>query len=89
MEPAISGCGIKAQIEEAKRHQQPVPADIAEERKRHAAQRRAAFLDQQEQEDRQVLEHQVNRLESAGEFSQARLIRQQITNLRADLERRY
>ena len=80
---------IARQIEEAKQDQaQPLP-EVYAERKRNAALRREALLDLQYAEAVEVLQHQITRCEAQGDFAQAKLLRVQLTNLRADLEKRF
>jgi predicted ATPase len=86
---AQHAANIAQQIEEAKQDQaQPLP-EVYAERKRNAALRRRALLDLQYAEAAEVLKHQITRCEAQGDFTQAKLLRVQLTNLRADLERRF
>jgi hypothetical protein len=62
---------------------------VLEERRRNARLRREQMLDLQEAEARDVLLHQLGNLERSGEWSRAKLIRVQITNLRRELEERF
>jgi hypothetical protein len=86
---ALQAASISQQIEQAKRDHAPAPADIVEERKRNAAQRREALLELQFAEQSEVLRHQILRWDQQGEYAQSKRLRVQLTNLRADLEKQF
>jgi hypothetical protein len=80
---------LRQQAEEMARTHAPVPESVLAERRENARKRRTEMLDLQEAEARAVLMHQLGVYERAGEWSQAKLTRIAITNLRRDLEQRF
>ena len=78
--------GLKAQAAQmAAIHAPPDPAVVAERRKNMLA-RRQAIIDARYAETKESLLHNINQLEASGDFRQAKLLRIQFTNLRAQLE---
>jgi hypothetical protein len=69
----------------ARIHAPPAPAVLAERRKNMLA-RRSEIIDARYGEMKESLLFNINRLEACGDFRQAKLLRVQLTNLRAQLE---
>jgi hypothetical protein len=80
---------LRQQVEEARRNQAPEPADVYAERQRNSELRRQAIIDLQYNETADVLRHQILKWEHAGEWAQAKILRVQLTNLRAELEKQF
>jgi len=79
--------GLKAQAAEMAARHAPVPAEVLEQRRQAMLERRKEHLDARELEAREVLLAQIDRWEKSGQWRDARILRVQLTNLRAQLER--
>src|SRR5262249_32804126 len=79
--------GLKAQAAEMAARHAPTPAEVLEQRRQAMLERRKEHLDAREREAREVLLAQIDRWEKEGSWRDARMLRVQLTNLRAQLER--
>jgi hypothetical protein len=79
--------GLKAQAAEMAARHAPIPAEVLEQRRHAMRKRRKEHLDVREREAKEVLLDQIDRWEKSGQWRDARILRVQLTNLRAQLEK--
>ena len=78
--------GLALQAAEMRARHAPVWPEVLQQRRTAMLARRSEIIDARYAEMKESLLHNINQLEASGDFRQSKLLRIQLTNLRAQLE---